>query len=222
MGDPRFGTNELVIAVRPFLLAGRDKTHLVGVAGEGEAGRSAVERDRFEAHGEWQEHYDGSALLAERWNQRTICGCHWPMMRTGEGPLISPNGESAFAPDCRSCLRIVSKRLESSPRDDRIDLVASLAAQEARERGSAMVAGVPGDQVEALRAGIRKAMRTLGLKCGTGLYNDVVHAWLEGALEPEQQAEADRLAIEVVGRIGDLSGDAPLVESRVIEWGIWG
>lgn len=106
-----FARNELRIGESTFLLAGGDKTHLVALVAGADAGRPAVSLERFDADGIWQNYYDPEALLAPLWSERTVCGRDWARMRAGEGPEIGPFGEQALAPDCRSCLRIMSKSL---------------------------------------------------------------------------------------------------------------
>jgi len=158
------GVNELEINGQRYLLAGGNKTHLVALGAPETALRAAVDRGRCERDGEWQFAYDLAALLVEQWQPNTVCGRRWQIMRAGDGPPIGPFAPSAHAPDCKTCLRIVSKELKSSPVDDRIGLVASLAIEEAMQRGSANISGAPGDQVDALRSAIREASRAQGAR----------------------------------------------------------
>ena len=214
--DDLFGRNELRIAESTFLLVGGDKTHLAALAEPDADGRPAVPPERFDSEEDWSRLYDRMELVAPLWAERTVCGRGWTMMRAGEGPEIGRFGEQALAPDCRSCLRITSTRLASTERDDRIALVAAFAADETCDWGSAMIVGVPGDQVEHLRSAIRATMAGRGQRCGTRLYNEVVHVWLEGDLDPERQAAVDEAAMHVIERIAtpDPAGD----EQRYIDW----
>lgn len=98
--------------------------------------------------------------------------------------------------------------------------MTAIAVEEIHDWGSAMIVGVPGDQVEHLRASIRAARASRAQRCGTRLHNEVVHAWLEGALEPERRAVVDAEAMKVIEQIaaGESSGSEP----RLIDWRTWG
>jgi len=150
--------------------------------------------------------HDLAALVAEQWQANTVCGRRWQIMRAGDGPPIWPFAHSAHAPDCKTCLGIMSTELKSSPADGRIGLVASLAIEEAMQRGSANISGVPGDQVDALRSAIRGAFRAEGLRCETRA--------IEG------QVELKRELIETIGRIETGSASDPV--DRAIQWSMWG
>jgi len=149
-----------------------------------------------------------------------VCGRRWQIMRAGDGPPIGPFAHSAHAPDCKTCLRIMSTELKSSPADDRIGLVASLAIEEAMQRGSAIISGVPGDQVDALRSAIRGASRAQGRRCETRAIDGLVIVWFRDDLPIEGQAELKRELIETVGRIETGTATEPV--DRTIQWSMWG
>lgn len=149
-----------------------------------------------------------------------MCGRRWQIMRAGDGPPIGPFAHSAHAPDCKTCLRIMSTELKSSPVDDRIGLVASLAIEEATQRGSANISGVPGDQVDALRSAIREAFRGQGLRCETYATDGLVIVWLRDDLPIEGQADLKRELIETLGRFETGTASDPV--DRTIQWSMWG
>ena len=122
-------------------------------------------------------------------------------MVAGDGPSVSPYGEIAFALDCKSCLRILASKLKSTDAGDRIHLVSALAVEETMNRGSATIAGIPGDQTEALRKTIRSAFRVSGSRCGTRVFNVDVVVWLEDDLPSERQVELAAELREVVASI---------------------
>jgi len=216
-----YGTNEMLVDGRRYRLAGGDKTHLVASGVDGDELRPAVDGWRCETAGDWQHSYDLDALMIERWSPRTECGKNWQLMIAGDGPSVSPYGEKAFAPDCKSCLRILASKLDSTVPDDRIRLVSALAVEETMLRGSATIAGVPGDQTDALRRAIRSVFRANGAHCGTRVFNGAVVVWLEDDLPSDREAEVAAEARDAVARI---SVDEPTMQpqDRVIHWSTWG
>lgn len=188
-----YGANTIMIADEPFLLAGHEATHLVAEGHDRDTARPAVESWQWEAAEEWQASYDRPQLEAPRWNQRTLCGRDWSTMAPADGPGFSPWSLPIHAPSCRSCLRVVSSRLQSRPLDDRIPLIANLVLMEVIEHGDSRVDGVPGDQVEGLRAAIRAELRRRCLRGRTYLYGETVFVESDDAYNALPEKRKDEI-----------------------------
>ncbi len=63
------------------------------------------------------------------------------------------------APNCQKCLAAIDKSFPTPTPDDRIPVLAELAATAVNEHGTAEIVGVPGDQMNALRQAIRADLR---------------------------------------------------------------
>lgn len=91
-----FRENSMSVLDRELLLVevgGGAETHLAAVAPEG--GRSA-------------EHQGNDPAPADgRWERSTMCGRTWNRMAAGADELLPLWRDPAFAPTCRSCLRIL-------------------------------------------------------------------------------------------------------------------
>jgi hypothetical protein len=142
-------------------------------------------------------------------------------MEAGDGPPFNAAGAAVYAPNCNNCLRIVSSRLEGVAPDDRIPLVASLVVTEVLADAGTVITGVPGDQLEALRAAIRQQCRKLGIPCRTypaGGDLHVVSERLWDDMPPDQKAEIESQAASA---IEDAIQGRPVVR-RGIAWNTWG
>lgn len=100
--------------------------------------------------------------------------------------------------------------------------MAALVADEAVERGSVTVSGVPGDQAEALRAEIRKLMQRRGLRCGTRALDRIVFVWLESDPSPDRRAVMDAEALEAVSCLAAGEDVGSPIEDHTIHWSTWG
>lgn len=160
-----FGANTIDIGGTPMLLtdAGGSAIHLTAPAQSAEAGRSAIlehdlrsedpDRIRLLAN------YDQPALAEARWSPTTLCGRAWSMMIGGDGGSVSLFGGTAFAPTCRSCLTAIDRQFPKPAADDRLALVARLAADKVLEGGYVEVHHVPAEQQPLLRAAVKKLLR---------------------------------------------------------------
>ena len=98
-------------------------------------------------------------LLDKRWSPKSLCGRTWAAMADGyddhtDRPINRPE-----APNCQKCLAAIDKSFPTPTPDDRIPVLADLAATAVNEHGTAEIVGVPGDQMNALRQAIRADLR---------------------------------------------------------------
>lgn len=166
--------------------------------------------------------YDVDVLAEPRWADKTLCGRDWFAMVGGEGGTISKyNDEVAFAPTCRRCLALMDRYFPPPALDERLDLVARLAADQVCARGNAAVEDVPGDQQAALRKAIRTLVRQrTGHGSRTYVHSSTVHVVCEAIHEQHKVAKM-KAAAEAMGRF--LNGE-PAPEGRpdwVISWDNW-
>ncbi|MEV8509734.1 hypothetical protein AB0368_33590 [Actinoplanes sp. NPDC051475] len=160
-----FGANTIDIGGTPMLLTvtGGSAVHLAAPAQPPGSGRMAVlehylrskDPDRVQLLAV----YDRRALAEPRWSATTLCGREWSMMIGGDGGSVSLFRETAFAPTCRRCLAVVDRQFPKPAADDRLALVARLAADKVLEGGHVEVHNVPADQVALLRGAVKKLLR---------------------------------------------------------------
>lgn len=214
------GLNELVIRDVRYLLVGVSSSHLAGLAEAGAVGRGALAEWRTGTE-PWAASYDVDVLFDPIWDPRTLCGLEWIEMEPGDGPAFESWGTAVYAPTCKSCLRLISRKLDGVPPDERIPLVVGLVVTEVLGEAGAVVTGVPGDQLEPLRAAIRRRFKILGVLCRTypiGGDLHVVSEQLWDDLSPDRRSEiAGRAAAAVEDAIQGRS-----VSRRGIDWGTWG
>lgn len=186
------------------------ETHLAGVTREG--GRSADPQGNSPAPA------DG------RWERTTMCGRTWNRMAAGADELLPLWRDPAFAPTCRSCLRILDSWFPSADTPAGVHLLAAVVAEEVIRFSSAYITGVPVEQVEAVRRAVRQALRSAGFRSNTTVINGVVHVWSDDAY---QALEPDEIKNSVTGAIERaMSGsDAPANERPAgpgpIDWHTW-
>ncbi|WBB82128.1 hypothetical protein O7606_12610 [Micromonospora sp. WMMD882] len=160
-----FGANTIDIGGTSMLLTvtSASAVHLAAPAQTPGSGRAAVlehylrsddpDRERLLAN------YDRRALAEPRWSVTTLCGREWSMMIGGDGGTVSLFRETAFAPTCRRCMAVVDRQFPKPAADDRLALVARLAADKVLESGHVEVHHVPADQQTLLRNGVKKLLR---------------------------------------------------------------
>ncbi len=215
------GVNSIDIRGVAHLLVDGGRAHLVAETACA-PGRPAVDPEYLEHAGDLASGYDRAALAEARWSERTLCGRRWVRMVAGDGPPLDRFDDPVHAPDCSTCLRSASRQLDNSACDERIPLIAELVAEELDELGSAHVVGVPGDQVDRVRAAIRPAMRRRGRRCGTLVGDDgtTVHVWLAEPVDEDVMSERLRKAMEHVALLG--TDEVRPREDRAIYWNRWG
>jgi hypothetical protein len=156
--------------------------------------------------------------LARGIEVRALCGydnVHW-------------NSEDV-APSCGRCLRIASRSLVESPQDDRMEFVVSLALEVVIELGAVEVVNVPGDQVEKLRAIVRRQLRTRGFNCRTFVAHDLVvvsssdaHDAIDPAVKELQEIRTSE-AIHAIFACDDSDVPKPTLDrSHIVDWNLWG
>lgn len=129
------------------------------------------------------------APLGGRWNSSTLCGRTWNRMAAGTDELLPLWRDPAFAPTCRRCLRILDSWFPTADTPSSVWLLAAVAAEEVTRFSSTYVTSVPVEHVEATRAAIRKALRSLGFRSSTRVVDGVVHVWSDDAYDALDPAE---------------------------------
>ncbi len=162
MPEALHGVNVIKAGDRILLLTevgGGTAIHLTPEQREG--GRGAIEAFYLDNEREVPtvRNYDGIALLEARWSPKTLCGKEWALMASGDGGILSPLSEVAFAPNCRRCLSLMDQHFPQPRVHDRLGLVAQMTADLVCEHGYAEVEHVPGDQQAALRKAVRALVR---------------------------------------------------------------
>lgn len=171
------GVNSLKIGDGEYLLAvaGGWAVHLVPEAGDTEDRRPAVAAEDLDPHTPGfnpdAAGYDRDALTTLRWRPTTLCGREWGIMAAGElGPIhqwSSPDMSPDLAPTCRTCLRSLDRFFPPPTMDDRVRLLAHLAADAVVDNGSAEITGIPGDQLPGFRSRVRRELRRRGFHSRT-------------------------------------------------------
>lgn len=220
------GTNSIVVADREYLLAEVGvgyAIHLVGLAVGDLPGEPAVPARWLDPTSvlyiETAANYDPAALLAPRWAPQTLCGRKWDAMAAGPaGPLVEWR-EVALAPSCRRCLTSIDRLLPPPAPDEPIEALCALIVHAVEEYGSAEVTGVPGDQMNTLRAAARARVRQkLGYGSRTYAFGHHVVIDCPEAGEQEQvrqrNAHLAAAAIEAVAS-GAISGVKVRIDDSV-------
>jgi len=218
--DGPHGLNDLTIGGVRYLIVGVSSSHLAGLAEGKVRGRHALAEWRTGTE-PWAASYDLDALFDPIWNPRTLCGREWVEMESGDGPPFGVGGGGVYAPSCKNCLRIVSRDLGGVAPDERIPLVVGLVVTEVLSEAATVITGVPGQQLEALRAAIRRRFRSIGVSCRTYPIGGDLHVVSEQVwdnLPPERKSEMDAQA---AAAIADAIQGQPAVR-RGIAWDTWG
>jgi len=98
-------------------------------------------------------------LLDKRWSPKSLCGRTWAAMADGYDVHTDRRIDRPEAPNCQKCLAVIDKSFPTPTPDDRIPVLADLAATAVNEYGTAEIVGVPGDQMNALRQAVRAELR---------------------------------------------------------------
>lgn len=218
--DGPHGLNELAIAGVRYLLVGVSSSHLAGLAEGDEPRRGALAEWRTGTE-PWAASYDLDALVATIWNPRTLCGLGWIEMEPGDGPPFDRGGTSVHAPSCRNCLRIVSRHLASVTPDDRIPLIVGFVVDEVLAEAGTVVMGVPGEQLEPLRAAIRRRLRSLGVPFRTYPLGGDLHVMSEELWDDIPEGRKAEIGARTAAVIADVIQGRP-VPRRGIDWVTWG
>jgi hypothetical protein len=141
-------------------------------------------------------HRFNATELAEGWLPTTLCGREWLRAAT--------EADDVWAPDCRTCLRLVDRRLGAQPPDERMPMLVHLVTAAVAEHGSAEVTGVPGEQLTALRAAVRAQLRAHGFRSQTFVEGDLLLVTSDDAREAmsdEARRQHQLLLAEAMQRI---------------------
>jgi hypothetical protein len=217
--DGPHGLNELHIGGARYLLVGVSSSHLAGLAEGDVRGRSALAEWRIGTEA-WAASYDLDALFDPIWNPRTLCGREWIEMESGDGPPFDDWRVGVYAPSCKNCLRIVSQSLEDIAPDERIPLIVGLVVTEVLADTGTVVIGVPGQQLDALRAAIRQRLRSIGVSCRTFPIGSDLHVVSEQVwddLPPERKSEMDAQAASA---FADVLQGRPVLRQEIV-WDTW-
>lgn len=142
----------------------------------------------------------------------TRCGVQYP--RVVESLDVSP--------DCRRCWRSADSDLQSTPANERLELIASLAADVIVEHVQVDIVNVPGDQVERLRRAIRATMRRRKLRVSTWHRDSLVVARSQDVYDRNADARG-REVVETFSAL--LTSDSQRVlksaAERQLNWATW-
>jgi hypothetical protein len=219
------GPNTIEINGAAMLLAavsGGTAVHLTA-ATTPVAGRGAVPDFYFDGNDRVPGGYDLAALRERRWSAKTICGRVWAVMVGGDGGAVGRYGDVAYAPTCRRCLTLIDRHFPPPKPDDRLELVAQLAADVVVDRrGFAEIHHVPGDQQDALRKAIRTAIRKrVDHSVRTHSINGVIYVECQ-AMYDRHARQNDHGAAGAIDAV--LKGEPPPHRERdwIISWETWG
>ena len=96
-------------------------------------------------------------LTDQRWAPRTLCGIRWHLMAGTDSTAAGTDDDRT--PTCRRCLGILDRWFPEPVPDERIGLLATMAASAVHRYGTAEIVGVPGDQHTALRRAVRDELK---------------------------------------------------------------
>lgn len=212
--------NTITVIDRELLLVdvgGGSETHLARAAVHG--GRAAVEDDDVMPP---VAHDDVHEL---KWENTTLCGRTWQSMAPGSDDLTLVWQEVAFAPTCRSCLRVVDRWLPTADEPVGLNVLSAVVAERVAEFSSAYVTGVPGEHLEITRRAIRKALRDIGLRSNTHVVDDLLAVWSDDAYQALDPAVLTARLDAAFRRIGLVANDGGAVEAtpppEPINWHTW-
>lgn len=191
----------------------------VGVGAETHLAATAEERGRS------ADHQGNDATPSEgRWERTTMCGRAWNRMAAGADELLPLWRDPSFAPTCRACLRILDSWFPVADTPAGVHLLAAVVAEEVIQFSSAYIVGVPVEQVEAVRRGVRQALRSAGFRSNTTVVDGVVHVWSDDAYQALDPAEIKKSVTGAIERAMGGSND-PAIERPAgpgpIDWHTW-
>ena len=226
MNPDAHGPNTIDINGAAILLTttgGGTAVHLTRATENPSDGRGAVLDFYFDTEDRVPAGYDRAALLKPQWSETTLCGRQWAVMVGGDGGAVGRYGQTAFAPTCRRCLTLIDRHFPQPKPDDRLALVAQLAADIVLDRhGYAEIQGVPGDQQDQLRKAVRIRIRQrTGFTVRTHMINGIVDIECDEAYQ-KYADQHGRAAAEAMSAA--LSGEPIPHRERdwVIRWATWG
>jgi hypothetical protein len=232
------GVNSLKIGNSEYLLAvaGGWAVHLVSETAGTEDPQPAVAAEDLDpstpGFNPAAMDYDWDALTATRWRPTTLCGRDWGIMAAGElGPIhrwSSTDMKPDLAPTCRTCLRSIDRFFPPPAMDDRVRLLARLAADAVVEHGSAEIIGIPGDQLSGFRSRARQELSRRGFHSNTLVHGDlcvVVSEEAHNAIPEEIRDQRFQEAVALLPNplLSDSTVEEPVVHDRPwrFDWDAW-
>ncbi len=232
-----YGVNSLKVGDSEYLLAvaGGWAVHLVPEAADAEDPRPAVAAEELDpstpGFNPAAVDYDRDALTAIRWRPTTLCGREWGIMAAGElGPIhhwSAPDMKPDLAPTCRTCLRSIDRFFPPPAMDDRVRLLAHLAADAVVEHGSAEITGIPGDQLPGFRSRARQELRRRGFQSNTLVHGDLCVVVSEEAHNAIPEETRHQRFQEALASLPNPLSDSTVEESVVrdrpwrFDWDAW-
>ena len=154
------------------------------------------------------------------WQSTTVCGRTWQDVLT--------EADEVWAPDCRTCLRIVDMRLPAQRPDERTSTLAQLVTAAVVEHGSAEVLGVPGDQLTGFRTAVRAALKARGFRSKTFVEGELLLVMSDDArqaMSEDARHRQQRMLAQAIQNIGLGHGGPPIDTSgwkfRWSDWTCW-
>lgn len=104
---------------------------------------------------------------------------------------------------------------------DRIPLIVGFVVDEVLAEAGTVVMGVPGEQLEPLRAAIRRRLRSLGVPFRTYPLGGDLHVVSEELWDDIPEGRKAEIGARTAAVIADVIQGRP-VPRRGIDWGTWG
>ena len=82
-------------------------------------------------------------LLEKRWSPKLLCGRTWAAMADGYDDHTDRRIDRPEAPNCQKCLAVIDMSFPTPTPDDRIPVLADLAATAVNEHGTAEISACP-------------------------------------------------------------------------------
>jgi hypothetical protein len=153
MGTP---LNSLNVAGQPMLLTRTNSGVAIHLTTTDATGDARAAKPDWE---DWPREAVTDELVEKSWSPKSLCGRTWAAMADGFDDHAGRRVDRPEAPTCRRCLAVIDKLFPTPTPDDRIPVLADLAAAAVNEHGTAEIVGVPGDQMNLLQRAVRAELR---------------------------------------------------------------
>lgn len=137
------------------------------------------------------------------------------------GRLIHYEDNEAVAPDCKRCLKKVTRIVAPTEANARIELIAKLAVDIVVENASARIVYVPADQADYLRAGLRAALRRRCLTGRTVYIDDTVHVSSDQAFAQIPRHIRDQRNWAILDGLDNPDSVPSSRSAQEIDWRTW-
>lgn len=210
--------NIISVQGQDYILArvGAYATHLVAKAGDGAPCRPIVDHDR-----QLNPAYEATALKSQTWSLRTLCGRdQWFMAPTELGTAFKSiwNGQepAELVPTCKRCLRILDSQFATPKPHERLACNVARAVEELEQSGGFHVLGLPADQAELFRKGVRAEARKRGWSVRTTAFDGQMIGYSENSMSPQRREVVTRDAMQRMVSIA--TGETQPPPSWRFEW----